>query len=107
MTEKGALPPGWEIKYAGVERKPYFVNHITKTTTWTDPRDEIDGFTPTKANVEDSSTTRHVSINEALGLQEDVVEVLSPAKPISSPFPSHETKNLTPIANLDKTSLEA
>merc|ERR1712126_353880 len=37
------LPEGWTMKYHGVgaDRKPYFINHATKTTTWVDPRIEI------------------------------------------------------------------
>jgi hypothetical protein len=31
------LPPGWEIQYTP-DGKSYFIDHNTKTTTWTDPR---------------------------------------------------------------------
>ncbi|KAJ1887420.1 hypothetical protein LPJ66_009130, partial [Kickxella alabastrina] len=33
----GPLPSGWEQRYT-VENRPYFVNHISRTTTWDDPR---------------------------------------------------------------------
>ena len=31
------LPPGWEMRYTN-EGIPYFVDHTTRTTTFTDPR---------------------------------------------------------------------
>ncbi|XP_053573480.1 E3 ubiquitin-protein ligase NEDD4 isoform X2 [Bombina bombina] len=36
-TESGLLPKGWEIRHAPNGR-PFFINHITKTTTWESPR---------------------------------------------------------------------
>lgn len=33
----GPLPQGWEIRYTGTGRM-YFVNHINRTTQFTDPR---------------------------------------------------------------------
>ena len=33
------LPEGWEIKYTK-EGKKFFVDHITKSTSWTDPREK-------------------------------------------------------------------
>jgi len=38
----GPLPPGWQKKFTAVngEMKPYFVNHLTKKTSWVDPRKE-------------------------------------------------------------------
>ena len=30
------LPPGWEMRYAD-DGKPYYLNHITKTTQWNPP----------------------------------------------------------------------
>ncbi|KAM4749508.1 E3 ubiquitin-protein ligase NEDD4 isoform 3-T3 [Rhinophrynus dorsalis] len=38
--EKGFLPNGWEMRHAPSGR-PFFINHITKTTTWEDPRLKI------------------------------------------------------------------
>lgn len=32
------LPDGWEMAVEKNTGKPYFINHITKTTTWEDPR---------------------------------------------------------------------
>jgi len=40
---KGPLPPGWE-KAVGDSGLPYFVNHVTKTTTWVDPRTSSPGI---------------------------------------------------------------
>ena len=36
-TELGALPDGWEIRYTEHGRK-YFVDHMSRTTQFTDPR---------------------------------------------------------------------
>ncbi|KAM4677011.1 E3 ubiquitin-protein ligase NEDD4 isoform 2-T2 [Discoglossus pictus] len=36
-VDHGFLPKGWEIRHAPNGR-PFFINHITKTTTWEDPR---------------------------------------------------------------------
>ncbi|XP_040198668.1 E3 ubiquitin-protein ligase NEDD4 isoform X2 [Rana temporaria] len=33
----GFLPKGWEVRHAPNGR-PFFINHVTKTTTWEDPR---------------------------------------------------------------------
>uniref|UniRef100_A0A8C5PAT7 E3 ubiquitin-protein ligase NEDD4 n=1 Tax=Leptobrachium leishanense TaxID=445787 RepID=A0A8C5PAT7_9ANUR len=35
--EQGFLPKGWEMRHAPGGR-PFFINHLTKTTTWEDPR---------------------------------------------------------------------
>ncbi|XP_072321737.1 E3 ubiquitin-protein ligase NEDD4-like isoform X2 [Eucyclogobius newberryi] len=35
--ELGSLPTGWEVRSAP-NGKPFFIDHITKTTTWEDPR---------------------------------------------------------------------
>lgn len=32
------LPDGWEMAIEKNTGKPYFINHLTKTTTWEDPR---------------------------------------------------------------------
>jgi len=32
----GGLPPGWEMKYTP-QGRPYFMNHVTKTTQWNRP----------------------------------------------------------------------
>uniref|UniRef100_A0AAQ5YZV2 E3 ubiquitin-protein ligase n=1 Tax=Amphiprion ocellaris TaxID=80972 RepID=A0AAQ5YZV2_AMPOC len=38
--ESGLLPSGWEVRSAPNGR-PFFIDHITKTTTWEDPRLKI------------------------------------------------------------------
>ncbi|KAM9313153.1 E3 ubiquitin-protein ligase NEDD4 [Gastrophryne carolinensis] len=38
--EKLFLPKGWEMRHAPNGR-PFFINHVTKTTTWEDPRLKI------------------------------------------------------------------
>ncbi|XP_069480984.1 E3 ubiquitin-protein ligase NEDD4 isoform X2 [Ambystoma mexicanum] len=38
--ESGFLPKGWELRHAPNGR-PFFINHITKSTTWDDPRLKI------------------------------------------------------------------
>ncbi|XP_022068697.2 E3 ubiquitin-protein ligase NEDD4-like isoform X1 [Acanthochromis polyacanthus] len=38
--ESGFLPSGWEVRSAPNGR-PFFIDHITKTTTWEDPRLKI------------------------------------------------------------------
>ncbi|XP_068432599.1 E3 ubiquitin-protein ligase NEDD4 isoform X2 [Clinocottus analis] len=35
--DSGSLPGGWEVRSAPSGR-PFFINHMTKTTTWEDPR---------------------------------------------------------------------
>ncbi|KAF5303696.1 hypothetical protein FQR65_LT00840 [Abscondita terminalis] len=35
---QGSLPHGWDCLYDKKSGKPYYINHITKTTTWEDPR---------------------------------------------------------------------
>ncbi|XP_056428356.1 E3 ubiquitin-protein ligase NEDD4 isoform X5 [Hyla sarda] len=35
--DQGFLPKGWEMRHAPSGR-PFYINHITKTTTWEDPR---------------------------------------------------------------------
>ncbi|XP_072258448.1 E3 ubiquitin-protein ligase NEDD4 isoform X4 [Pyxicephalus adspersus] len=35
--DQGFLPKGWEMRHAPNGR-PFFINHVTKTTTWEDPR---------------------------------------------------------------------
>ncbi|XP_018110947.1 E3 ubiquitin-protein ligase NEDD4 isoform X3 [Xenopus laevis] len=39
-TEQGFLPKGWEVRHAP-SGKPFYINHVTKTTTWEDPRLKI------------------------------------------------------------------
>jgi E3 ubiquitin-protein ligase NEDD4 len=36
----GSLPAGWEERYMP-EGRPYYVDHIARTTTWVDPRRQI------------------------------------------------------------------
>lgn len=33
----GPLPPGWEERFTP-EGRPYYVSHLSRTTTWVDPR---------------------------------------------------------------------
>lgn len=40
MDELGPLPPGWEQARTS-EGQIYFLNHITQTTTWEDPRKSV------------------------------------------------------------------
>merc|ERR1712156_175156 len=40
LEDLGPLPEGWSLKWHGVgeTRRPYFINHTTRQTTWDDPR---------------------------------------------------------------------
>merc|ERR1712180_297672 len=40
LEDLGPLPEGWSLKWHGVgeTRRPYFINHATRQTTWDDPR---------------------------------------------------------------------
>ena len=38
--EELPLPPGWEMAFTPTGR-PYYVDHNTKTTSWTDPRPKV------------------------------------------------------------------
>ncbi|XP_069838556.1 E3 ubiquitin-protein ligase NEDD4 isoform X2 [Dendropsophus ebraccatus] len=38
--DQGFLPKGWEMRHAPSGR-PFYINHVTKTTTWEDPRLKI------------------------------------------------------------------
>ncbi|XP_050395130.1 BAG family molecular chaperone regulator 3 [Patella vulgata] len=46
-SEQVPLPSGWEMFIDSGSRIPYFVDHNTKTTTWTDPRSMYYGSQPT------------------------------------------------------------
>ncbi|VDP04242.1 unnamed protein product [Schistosoma margrebowiei] len=35
-ADDSSLPPGWEVKYTS-EGRIYYVDHLTKTTTWCKP----------------------------------------------------------------------
>eukprot|EP00917_Polyrhabdina_sp_WS-2016_P032431 GHVP01069158.1.p1 GENE.GHVP01069158.1~~GHVP01069158.1.p1 ORF type:complete len:249 (+),score=52.35 GHVP01069158.1:1224-1970(+) len=37
-SEKAPLPPGWEMRIDQSSGRPYFADHSTQITTWTDPR---------------------------------------------------------------------
>ncbi|KAJ1962566.1 hypothetical protein IWQ62_003485 [Dispira parvispora] len=43
-TELGPLPLGWEQRFTP-EGRPYFVDHSTRSTSWTDPRLQYEGTT--------------------------------------------------------------
>jgi len=40
LEDLGPMPEGWSLKWHGVgnTRRPYFINHETRQTTWDDPR---------------------------------------------------------------------
>jgi len=40
LEDLGPMPEGWSLKWHGVgnTRRPYFINHQTRQTTWDDPR---------------------------------------------------------------------
>merc|ERR1711973_479977 len=40
LEDLGPLPEGWSLKWHGVgeTRRPYFINHATRQTTWDEPR---------------------------------------------------------------------
>merc|ERR1712037_517190 len=48
LEDLGPLPEGWSLKWHGVgdTRRPYFVNHHTRQTTWDDPRKQSYNATP-------------------------------------------------------------
>lgn len=52
--DRGPLPEGWEVKTAP-DGRSYFVDHVRKTTTWTDPRPPIARTTPSTSNSTSSS----------------------------------------------------
>lgn len=41
QAQQVPLPPGWEAKYDQTNQRWYFINHMTKKTQWTDPRQEM------------------------------------------------------------------
>ncbi|KAM4572119.1 membrane-associated guanylate kinase, WW and PDZ domain-containing protein 3 isoform 1-T2 [Fundulus diaphanus] len=41
----GPLPENWELAYSD-SGEPYYINHISKTTSWTDPRTQSKETTP-------------------------------------------------------------
>ena len=47
-TAHNPLPEGWEVKYTK-EGKKFFVDHNTKSTSWTDPREEKRAETDAKS----------------------------------------------------------
>lgn len=38
FSEDTPLPDGWDMRYSDDQKRWYFVDHTTKTTTWQDPR---------------------------------------------------------------------
>jgi len=51
LEDLGPLPEGWSLKWhgAGDTRRPYFVNHHTRQTTWDDPRKQSYNATPSQS----------------------------------------------------------
>merc|ERR1712037_256442 len=51
LEDLGPLPEGWSLKWHGVgdTRRPYFVNHHTRQTTWDDPRKQSYNATPSQS----------------------------------------------------------
>merc|ERR1712212_846074 len=51
LEDLGPLPEGWSLKWHGVgnTRRPYFVNHHTRQTTWDDPRKQSYNVTPSQS----------------------------------------------------------
>lgn len=39
-----SLPEGYEVRVDPVSKKPFFINHHTKGTSWIDPRDRYESF---------------------------------------------------------------
>ncbi|OAD55908.1 BAG family molecular chaperone regulator 3 [Eufriesea mexicana] len=37
-SDRSQLPPGWECRYDIRSGRPYFINHVNRTTTWEYPR---------------------------------------------------------------------
>lgn len=42
--ERGQLPPGWTYSWDATTNKKYFIDHITRSTTWQDPRDYLNAL---------------------------------------------------------------
>jgi len=38
VSDEDPLPPGWEMRYDSATGWPFFIDHHTKQTSWTDPR---------------------------------------------------------------------
>lgn len=62
ITDDIPLPPGWEMAKTATGQK-YFLNHITQTTTWEDPRKKL------PAGAATSPTTGKCSSQSLLNLQ--------------------------------------
>lgn len=45
LADEGSLPPGWEMAKTSTGQR-YFLNHLTQTTTWEDPRKKSSGAGP-------------------------------------------------------------
>lgn len=63
------LPAGWEMRVTtagGV----YFLNKYTNTTTWTDPRAELEDQSPTSSSSTQGATTRSGSREQSVSLVE-------------------------------------
>merc|ERR1712126_16062 len=87
------LPEGWTMKYHGVgaDRKPYFINHATKTTTWVDPRIEImkkemnsENSIPPQTTVKTSHLRSKTTSSDYLSSQADLAPGPSPVPRNSS-----------------------
>merc|ERR1712212_101823 len=51
LEDLGPMPEGWSLKWHGVgnTRRPYFINHHTRQTTWDDPRKQSYNITPSQS----------------------------------------------------------
>lgn len=60
MDELGPLPPGWEQARTS-EGQIYFLNHITQTTTWEDPRKSVQSSSQSTGRAELLASSPHPS----------------------------------------------
>ncbi len=74
--QKGELPAGWEMRL-NEERRVYFANHTTGTTTWNDPRDQKVSTEPGKqGNLPQTAQSTETTQKLALSSSDELFLVL-------------------------------
>ncbi|XP_046369213.1 transcriptional coactivator YAP1-like isoform X1 [Haliotis rufescens] len=79
VTDDQPLPPGWDIAKTSIGQR-YFLNHLSQTTTWQDPRKSV--------------STNNLNKQQQ---QQQQQQSGQPPQPPSSPSQSQQTIDSTPL----------
>eukprot|EP01001_Neometanema_parovale_P004677 NODE_1677_length_1642_cov_85.609612_g1597_i0.p1 GENE.NODE_1677_length_1642_cov_85.609612_g1597_i0~~NODE_1677_length_1642_cov_85.609612_g1597_i0.p1 ORF type:complete len:512 (-),score=67.07 NODE_1677_length_1642_cov_85.609612_g1597_i0:5-1540(-) len=69
ITPTGPLPEGWEARVDDRNGVTYYINHLTKTTTWDDPRKAAGAQAPARTTPPPGITPLGLPANEPAWLQ--------------------------------------